>query len=158
MTVVHPHRTPAIATFTEAEALLVRLSGTMEALLNLVEAETILVRQGKVADAARLQADKADLTHRYVRDMQLIQANVAALKRLAPDHVTRLRVKHEGFRAELQINMAVLATAKAVAEGIVHEIADIVARQDQPVLYGAKGVTKPSTGQTTRPVSVNTAI
>lgn len=158
MTATLPLRTLALTTATEAEALLVRVTGTMEALLHLLEAETTLVRRGKVADAAELQADKADLTHRYMRDMQLIQSNITVLKRLVPDHVARLRAKHEGFRAELQINMTVLATAKAVAESIVHEIADIVGRQDQPVLYGAKGAMKPTTAQTTRPVTVNTAI
>jgi len=148
------HRRP-LASRAEVEAVLGRIGQTMDALNHLVEAETALIRKGKLADAGALQADKLELARRYVADMQTVQANAAAVKALAPERVAALTLAHDGFRAHLALNMTVLATAKALAESIVQEIAGVAARQDIPVAYGAKGSTPPPAPKTTKPIAVD---
>jgi hypothetical protein len=151
-------RKPAPATRAEAEALFMSVLGTMEALLHLIAAETTLVRKGRVVEAGRMAADKAELARRYVRDLQAVQARAAELRGLAPELAERVAQRHEGFRAELQINMTVLATAKAVAESLMQEIAETVARQDQPTVYGRSGSVPPTTARTARPVTLSRSL
>jgi hypothetical protein len=142
----------------EAEALLVRLGGTMDALVHVLEAETALTRAGKLAEAARMHADKAELSRRYFQDAAVIEANAAALKQLAPDLVAGVRARHQSFRANLQINMTVLATARTVAESIVAEIADTVARQDRPSAYDAGGGLRQASPKTSRPIALSRSL
>ena len=46
---------------------------------------------------------------------------------------------HNDFRALLQINLTVLATAHAVSEGIVRGVSGELARKAAPQTYGASG-------------------
>jgi hypothetical protein len=147
-----------LATKAEAETLLQRMLETMDATIHVLEAETALVRKGKLVEAGRLQPDKAELARRFTNDMRVVQDNGATLKRLAPEMVERVRGKHERFRAELQINMTVLATAKALAESIVQEIAESVARQDVAAGYGASGVTRNALSSGARPVALSRSV
>ena len=56
----------------------------MEALLDTVEEETALVRAGKLAEAAKLEATKAELSGMYVADTTRIRASQVYLHRVAP--------------------------------------------------------------------------
>jgi hypothetical protein len=130
---------PAIPSRREAEEFAARLHQLMEALVAVVEEETRLVRRGRLADTASLEQPKADLARTYL-------AQCAQLKRLAPalrqhhaDLYESLRQRHDTFRALLQINLTVLATAHAVAEGLVRGVADEIARKTAPQTYAASG-------------------
>jgi hypothetical protein len=153
-----PQRPVPVRTVAEAESLAVRLSGTMDALVAVLEAESKLVRAGRIRETGEITAQKAELARRWIRDLQVLQADPETLRRLAPGHVESLRARYDGFRAELQVNMTVLATAKAVAEDLVHEIADIVAKQDRPAAYGASGNAARTTPSASRPVTLSKAI
>jgi hypothetical protein len=144
-----------LSTKAEAEVLLQRMLETMDATVHILEAETALVRKGKLLEAGKRQPDKAELARRFTNDMRVVQDNAPALKRLAPEMVERVRGKHERFRAELQINMTVLATAKALAESIVQEIAETVARQDVATGYGAGDAAKTALSGGARPVALS---
>jgi hypothetical protein len=50
-----------------------------------------------------------------------------------------LRAQYDAFRALLQVNLTVLATAHAVSEGIVRGVAGAIARKSTPQTYGASG-------------------
>jgi hypothetical protein len=147
-----------LSTKAEAETLLQRMLETMDATIHLLEAETALVRKGKLIEAGRMQADKAELARRFTSDMRVVQDNGPTLKRLALEMVERVRAKHERFRAELQINMTVLATAKALAESIVQEIAETVARQDVAAGYGAGGSARSALAGGARPVALSRSV
>jgi len=56
-----------------------------------------------------------------------------------PDKLEALRRHHDAFRALLQINLTVLATAHAVSEGIVRGVSGEMARHSAPQTYGASG-------------------
>ena len=53
--------------------------------------------------------------------------------------VTTLRRHHDTFRAMLQINLTVLATAHAVSEGIVRGVNTEIQRRNIPNTYTASG-------------------
>ncbi|HEX2216576.1 MAG TPA: hypothetical protein VHG27_07805 [Xanthobacteraceae bacterium] len=115
------------------------LAELMNALLAVIEQETELVRAGRLAEAATLGTRKSELAGGYVAELVRMKANAASWLRETPDALETLRRRHDAFRSLLQINLTVLATAQAVAEGIIRGAADQVARKASPQAYGAGG-------------------
>ena len=87
----------------------------MEALLNIVEDETALVREGRLGEIQRLQAAKSALARDYVADTTQLEASRAFLSQIMPSALSALRTRHDQFRALLQVNLTVLATVHAVS-------------------------------------------
>jgi hypothetical protein len=135
--------TPAVITSTEeAETLIVRYLNVMESLLSVLKQETELVRAGRLGAAAKLAETKADLTRLYIADTLALRASHPSLTRIMPAaKIEALRERHDTFRALLQINLTVLATAHAVSEGIVRGVSGELARKSAPQTYGATGRT-----------------
>jgi hypothetical protein len=131
--------TIAALTRQEAEQLVGGLLNVMDALLATVERETELVRAGNLAEAAALQGRKTDLAGRYLATSTRLKGNAGLLSQSVPKTLEALRERHDLFRALLQINLAVLATAHAVSEGIIRGAAGEVARKAAPQTYGASG-------------------
>jgi hypothetical protein len=131
---IRPVGTPA-----EAEALIQHLCEVMDALLGTVEEETELVRAGKLTEATKLGPAKAELSLMYVADTTRIKASRSYLARTAPGLVEDLRKRHDMFRALLQINLTVLATAHAVSESIMRGVSHELARKATPHGYCASG-------------------
>jgi hypothetical protein len=132
----------AITTATppaEARKLAQNLMEVMSALLSVIERETELVRAGKIREAMASEAKKAELTRRYVIAVTQLKAGHEHLTRTAPELVRSLHRHHETFRALLQINLTVLATAHAVSESIVRGVNAEVQRRNIPSTYTAKG-------------------
>jgi hypothetical protein len=127
------------APIQEAAAVLTRLPKVMDSLLAVIEQETALVRAGKLGEAAKLEPVKGDLAVQYVRDAGWLKDNLAGLSGQAASALGALREKHDLFRALLQINLTVLATAHAVSEGIMRGVSDELSRKAQPATYGASG-------------------
>ena len=147
-----------IQTATEAENLVRHLLAAMDALVATVEQETALVRSGKVRDAMTLEATKQQLARVYVNDTAQVKANLPVLSKQVPALLARLRKQHESFNALVQINLTVLATAHAVAEGLIRGAAAEVTRQAAPQTYGNSGrAATPPKGAST-PVSVNRSL
>jgi len=128
-----------VTTAAEAEKVISHLIDVMDALLGTVEKETALVRNGRLTEATQLQSAKADLTHLYITDILRLKASQGQLSQLVPDSVATLHQRHDMFRALLQINLTVLATAQAVSEGIVRGVSGEMARKYAPQTYGAGG-------------------
>ena len=61
------------------------------------------------------------------------------LARATPDLLTALHRHHDTFRAMLQINLTVLATAHAVSESIVRGVNAEMQRRNIPATYTASG-------------------
>ena len=64
-----------VASPAEGETLIKHLLEVMDALLGTVEEETALVRAGKLAEAAKLEAVKTELSGMYVADTARIRAS-----------------------------------------------------------------------------------
>jgi hypothetical protein len=149
---------PAVAPINnpaEAEQLVGHLSEVMDALLGTVEEETKLVRSGKLRQAMRLESAKADLTKLYVADIMRIKASEGFIAKLIPNTVQTLRQRHDVFRALLQINLTVLATAHAVAEGIVRGVSGELAKKAAPSTYGATGRSNAPSRTAYQPIAVS---
>jgi hypothetical protein len=123
----------------DAQHVIGHLSDVMDALLGVVEEETKLVRQGKLTEVVRLAEKKHGLTRLYLADTTRLQASEPYLKRTVPGVLRILRERHNAFRNMLQVNMTVLATAHAVAEGIIRGVSEQLTRQAGPQTYGATG-------------------
>jgi hypothetical protein len=137
-----PAAAPApIASAAEAAQLIARLAGVMDSLLEVLTEETELVRAGRLSEIGRLEPHKAELARRYLAESAALKANGVFVARELPQDFDGLRQRHEEFRALLQINLAVLATAHAVSEGIIRGVAGEMARKSTLQTYGAGGRT-----------------
>ena len=128
-----------IADQAEAQQVIGHLSDVMDALLALVEEETKLVRLGRLTEVAKLVDNKTNLARLYVADVSRVQASQRYLAKTVPGVLQVLRERHNTFRSMLQINLTVLATAHAVAEGIIRGVSDEINRTAAPQIYGASG-------------------
>ena len=131
--------TPMIATPAEARKLAEDLMDAMSALLGVIERETELVRAGKIREAMAFESKKAELSRHYVGVVTRLKANHLYLAKTSPDLLATLHRHHDTFRAMLQVNLTVLATAHAVSESIVRGVNAEAQRRNIPTTYGATG-------------------
>ena len=136
---VAPVAKPAASTPAEIRKLAEELMDVMSALLATIERETELVRAGKVREAIRLEEQKSEMSRRYMVAVENLKTAQKVLAQSAPELLTTLRRNHDTFRAMLQINLTVLATAHAVSEGIVRGVNTEIQRKNIPNTYTAAG-------------------
>ena len=134
-----PAARPPASTPAEIRKLAEELMDVMSALLGIIEHETELVRAGKVTEAMRLGQQKSDMSRRYAVAIEGLKAAQQVLSQAAPELLNTLRRHHDTFRAMLQINLTVLATAHAVSEGIVRGVNTEIQRKNIPNTYTAAG-------------------
>ena len=134
-----PAPAAAASTPVEIRKLAEDLMDAMSALLGIIERETELVRAGKVREAMSLEAQKSELSRRYVSALGNLKAAKEYLSQSAPELLSALHRHHDTFRAMLQINLTVLATAHAVSEGIVRGVNAELQRRNVPNTYTAAG-------------------
>jgi hypothetical protein len=139
----HPQWQPApitkASTPAEARKLAETLMEVMSALLGVIERETELVRAGKIREAMASEAKKSELSRRYVNAVAHLKASHKYLTETAPELLTTLHRHHDVFRAMLQVNLTVLATAHAVSENIIRGVNAEVQRRNIPNTYTAAG-------------------
>ena len=141
----HPQRReapapqPPAATAADARKLAENLMDVMSGLLGVIERETELVRAGKLREAMALEPKKTDLSRRYVNAVGQMKASQKYLSQTAPELLTTLHRHHDVFRAMLQINLTVLATAHAVSESIVRGVNTEMQSRNIPNTYTAAG-------------------
>ena len=134
-----PAPIPVVSTPAEARKLATGLMDAMTALLGVIERETELVRAGKVREAIALETQKAELSRRYLVAVAHLKASQPYLAKSVPELLTTLHRHHDTFRAMLQVNLTVLATAHAVSEGIVRGVNTEIQRKNIPNTYTASG-------------------
>jgi hypothetical protein len=128
-----------VATPLEARKLAESLLNAMNELLAVIERETALVRAGNVREAIALEPQKAETSQRYIAMISLLKLSQKYLAQTTPDLLAALRKHHDVFRAMLQVNLTVLATAHAVSEGIVRGVNAEVQKRNIPQTYTASG-------------------
>jgi hypothetical protein len=144
-----------IATAAEAEQAIAFFSGVMDELRSVAEEETALVRAGHVAKATRLEPRKAQLAGQFFASAERFKANAKFLTQALPERCGALKEQHAALQAVLQKNLVVLATAHAVAEGIMRRLSGEVVRRTTPQVYGAAGRTLAPSPQHARPLAVS---
>jgi hypothetical protein len=130
---------PSLSNPADARKFANGLMQIMDALLKLIEQETELVRAGKVREAMQLDGAKSDLSRRYVSAIAGLRVNQRYMAQATPDLLAALHRHHDTFRAMLQVNLTVLATAHAVSEGIVRGVNSEMQRRAVPSTYTASG-------------------
>lgn len=136
---MHAHRPGSAPVSSEARKLAEDLMDAMSALLGLIERETELVRAGKVREAMTLEGKKQELSRSYVSAVGKLKANQDQLAKSAPELLSTLHRHHDAFRAMLQVNLTVLATAHAVSESIVRGVNAEIQKRNVPNTYTAAG-------------------
>lgn len=145
---------PTLRTTADAESLCSHLIGVMTAMTALLDQETGLVEAGRLGEASRLGPQKAELAKLYLIDAAAVKANAGFLARQVPDRSGELRRRHEEFQPRLKLNLAVLATAHAVTEGIIRGAASALARKAAPKTYGSSGRPIGSPARAAPPIAV----
>jgi len=150
--------TPAITTPAAARAFAGHLVDVMNDLLRIVESETALVRAGDVRGAMQLEARKTDLSRAYLAAIGQLKVNRRYLEQAEPELLTTLHRHHDVFRAMLQVNLTVLATAHAVSEGIIRGVNSELQRRSMPQTYTAAGQRSAASPRHAAPLAVSRSL
>jgi hypothetical protein len=153
-----PTARPIAATPADARKLAEDMVEVMTGLLAVIERETELVRAGKVREAIRLEQEKGELSRRYMIAVENLKNAQKQLAQVAPELLAALKRHHETFRAMLQINLTVLATAHAVSEGIVRGVNQEIQRKNTPNTYTASGQRTAPSPRQIKPLAVSRSL
>lgn len=144
-----------IATVGEAERAIANLNTIMDRLVATVEEETARMRTGRLRAAVELDEAKVELARAYAAESDRVKAAKDLIGQNLPEALERLRQRHEAFRALLQTNLTVLATAHAVSEGIIRGVSGELARQQAPSTYGASGRANAPGSKVSQPLAIS---
>ena len=144
-----------ITSEAEAAAVLTEIRRLMNELCDIVEEETTLVRAGHLTAAVSVAERKSELAGAFMARAARVQASVRYLARATPKLLDELGAQHDEFRAKLQINLTVLATARAVSEGILRGVSNELARRLTVNTYGASGRREDPAGRAAIPMAVS---
>ena len=114
---------PRIADALGARALIEAVLEALGALSHLVGEETELVRAGRLPEAMSREPRKTELAGIYMRGVEQVKLNAVALARFVPEQVKRLKEAHIAFQSLIETNQIVLATARAVSESVIRDLA-----------------------------------
>ncbi|KAF0133258.1 MAG: hypothetical protein FD152_1674 [Xanthobacteraceae bacterium] len=148
---------PVPAAFVSADEAMAFIEGlrlTMTELVDVLTEESALVRAAKIRAAQPLEARKTALSLRYTGELARLKAHAPALKAAAPRALARLEAENIALGKALEVNLAVLATAHAVAEGIIRQVASTVQAKRAPTAYGANGRASAPPRRAAAPVAV----
>jgi hypothetical protein len=146
------------STLPEARKLAEILMEVMSALLAIIERETELVRAGKISEAMASEPQKSELTRRYVLAATHLKASHKYMTQTVPELLAALHRHHDVFRAMLQVNLTVLATAHAVSENIIRGVNAEVQRRNVPNTYTAAGRHVAPSPRHIRPLAVSRSL
>jgi len=123
----------------DATTLCDRAEAALAELVEVMNRETTLLRAGHLREAGGLSADKTQLSQDYVTLARALQRAAPRLKDEAPDRLDALRRGHERLATQMAENLRVLATARAVTEDLLTDVARTVGQNEAPKTYGARG-------------------
>ena len=145
---------PPFASANEAVAFIEGLRLTIAELTAVLTEESALVRAARMKAAQPLEARKSALSLRYTAELARLKAHAPALRAAAPHVLASLEADNAMLGKALEVNLAVLATAHAVAEGIIRQVASTVQASRAPSAYGANGRTSAPPRRAAAPVAV----
>ena len=144
-----------ITTIAEAEKAIDDVAAVIEKLSGILQQETAFVHAGQMKNAAAIEPAKTELAGQLFGFAEHLKANAKFLLQSVPARCAALNRMQDAFRAVLQRNMIVLATAHAVSEGIMRRLSVELARKTSPQVYGASGRTMASNPKHGRPLAVS---
>ncbi|WP_315831493.1 hypothetical protein [Bradyrhizobium prioriisuperbiae] len=144
-----------IATPDDARKLSNGLMEVMTTLLEVIETETTLVRAGKVREAMALEPRKTELSRAYLTAISQLTTSQNYFADSAPDLLEALHRHHDVFRAMLQVNLTVLATAHAVSEGVIRGVNGEMQKKNTPQTYTSAGKRSAPNTRRAEPLTVS---
>lgn len=123
----------------EAAERLSRLVDTVTRLTAVITEETRLVRAGAYDAAGALERAKGELSGRYMLDIDAVTANADAVANQPVETLDEMETLHAAFRAALDENLAVLGTARSVAESLLRGVSEELGARQAPKTYDARG-------------------
>lgn len=130
----------AIAGRADAIAFLAGLSSLMAELEGVLSRETAHLAAGRIRAGLAEEAHKGALAAGYLRSLEHAKRHAVALARFSPAELRALRASSAAFEATVGRNQAVIATVRAVSEGLVRELGADAARRSRPSGYGPGAV------------------
>jgi len=135
-----------------------RTERVLQALVEIMNAETTLMRAGRYRQAAEVTGEKTQLAQDYVGLARAIQRRLPQLKLEAPAEIERLRLGHESLATQMADNLRVIATARDVTEALLSDVAASVGSQNRAKTYGATGAVAVPASNSARGIAVNRAL
>lgn len=141
-----------------ARALCRSLGATAHALMEVIDDETAVIREGRPQAIEALQSDKIELSARYLREMTKLKRYANEVRDLAADEVETLKPLTQELGAKLLENKNALADVLAVSERLIRKATmAAVAAQSGPSTYGRNGMVTQPPPQATAAISINQA-
>jgi hypothetical protein len=144
-----------ITNVAEAEKAVDDVAALIEKLALLMQEEMALVHAGRVRKAAALGEAKSALAGALYVAGERLKASAEFVRRAAPARCAALQSLQEKFRAVLQKNLVVLATAHAVSESIMRRLSGDLARKASLQVYGSTGRATAPNPRAGRPLALS---
>jgi hypothetical protein len=138
--------------------LCARTGAVLVQLVEIMNAETTLLRAGRYKQAGELTAEKTQLAQDYVGLARAVQRRLPQLKLEAPDAIARLHRGHESLATQMADNLRVIATARDVTERLLGDVAAGVGAQARTKTYGANGLMTTAQAPAARGLAINRAM
>jgi len=139
----------------DAAVLCDRAETALARLVEVMNEETNLLRAGRLREAGVLGAEKTQLSQDYVTLARALQRAAPRLRQEAPDRLDALRRGHERLATQMAENLRVLATARAVTEDLLSDVALAVGRSETPRTYSPRGEAPQSAARPVSGIAVN---
>lgn len=133
-------------------------SSTLESLVLVLNQETTLLRAGHARQAGELSAEKTRLAQDYMGLARSVQRQAKRLKAEAPNEVDALFSRHEKLAMQMAENLRVIASARALTEDLLTDVAQAISAKARPKTYGANGAITGQPPQAASGVSINRAL
>jgi flagellar biosynthesis/type III secretory pathway chaperone len=131
---------------------------TLDTLVGVLNQETTLLRAGRLKDASELTSEKTRLAQDYMGFARSVQRQLPRLRLEAPTAVEQLKSGHERLATQMAENLRVIATARAVTEDLLTDVATALGAKSRPKTYGATGQVGGSAPPPASGVSINRAL
>ena len=142
----------------DARVLCVKTSNALDALLDVMNQETMLLRAGKLKDAGLLTPKKSQLSQDYVTLARSVKREAERLKIEAPNEIKQLKNRHESLATQMAENLRVLATARNVTQDLLNDVAKSVGNATKPQTYNIAGKLANETANSMKGISLNKAL
>ncbi len=142
-----------------ALALCRSLTTTATALMEVIDNETAVIREGRPQAIEALQADKIELSARYLGEMTRLKRHADDIRDLGSTDVETLKALTQELGAKLLENRDALADILSVSERLIRTATmSAISARSGPATYGCDGlVTKPPANANAA-ISVNQAL
>ena len=142
----------------DADELCRRTGEVLKALVEIMNAETTLLRANRYKQAGELTAEKTQLAQDYVGLARSIQRRLPQLQQQVPTAIAELKLGHERLATQMAENLRVLAVARDVTDRLLSDVARAVAAPTRTATYGNKGTMNAPPPSGGRGIAINRAL